>query len=45
MNTDRLRELLYQKYIAPTERATTQYIGVEIEIPTVNLLGGARITA
>ena len=41
MNTDRLRELLYQKYIAPTERATTQYIGVEIEIPTVNLLGGA----
>ncbi|MBQ7372809.1 MAG: glutamylcysteine synthetase [Blautia sp.] len=41
MNAEQLREHLYEKYIAPTEKRRETCIGVEIEIPTVNLLGGA----
>ena len=41
MTRDQLRALLYEKYIAPTKRKRSHYIGAEIEIPTVNLQGGA----
>ena len=36
MDTKVIREQLYQKYIAPTERKKKGYIGVEIEIPILN---------
>lgn len=32
-----LKEALYQKYIAPTERPAGKYVGVELEYPLVNL--------
>ena len=32
-----IREHLYQKYIEPTKKKRTEYIGIEIEIPIVNL--------
>lgn len=32
-----IRERLYQKYIEPTRKKRTEYIGIEIEIPIVNL--------
>ena len=41
MTREELRELLFQKYIAPTQRAGDNYVGVEIEMPVVNLSGGA----
>jgi gamma-glutamylcysteine synthetase len=32
-----LQEAIYQKYIAPTERKAGKYVGVELELPLVNL--------
>ena len=32
-----LRSLLYDKYIAPTKRKSEDYIGIEIEMPILNL--------
>ena len=32
-----LKEALYQKYIAPTERPAGRFVGVELEYPLVNL--------
>lgn len=32
-----LKEALYRKYIAPTERPAGKYVGVELEYPLVNL--------
>lgn len=37
MNEELIRERLYQKYIAPTKKKREQYIGIEIEMPIVNL--------
>ena len=41
MNNQQLNEALYKKYIAPTERRRTHAIGIEIEMPVVNLSGRA----
>ncbi len=41
MNRDVIKELLYEKYIAPTEKPRTKYVGIEIEMPIVNLSGEA----
>ncbi|MBO4396222.1 MAG: glutamylcysteine synthetase, partial [Eubacterium sp.] len=41
MDKKKLRECLYQKYITPTERTGEDYIGIEIEMPVVNLAGEA----
>ena len=40
MNRNSVRALLYEKYIAPTERPRNKSIGIEIEMPVVNLSGG-----
>ena len=40
MNRNSIRALLYEKYIAPTERPRNKAIGIEIEMPVVNLSGG-----
>lgn len=37
MESTLIEKLLYQKYIEPTKRKRTEYIGVEIEIPILNL--------
>lgn len=37
MNEEIVRERLYQRYIAPTKREREKYIGIEIEMPIVNL--------
>ena len=39
MNKEQVREELYQRYIAPTEKKKDNYIGIEIEMPVVNLKG------
>ena len=36
---DRIRNAIYAKYIAPTQKIRPNYIGVEIEMPVVNLTG------
>ena len=36
-----IRELIYNKYIKPTEADRKTYVGVEIEMPIVNLSGEA----
>ena len=36
-----IRKAIYDKYIAPTRRERPDYIGVEIEMPVVNLSGQA----
>ncbi|MBR1421998.1 MAG: glutamylcysteine synthetase [Ruminococcus sp.] len=41
MNSDKLSEALFNKYIAPTLRQRTSAIGIEIEMPVVKLGGGA----
>ncbi len=41
MTTDKLRELLYEKYFVPTEKDSGEYIGVEIENPVIRLSGDA----
>ncbi len=41
MDKKKLRDCLYQKYITPTERTGEDYIGIEIEMPVVNLSGKA----
>ena len=41
MDKKKIRECLYQKYITPTERKGEDYIGIEIEMPVVNLSGEA----
>ena len=40
MNND-IRKAIYDKYIAPTKKERPDYIGVEIEMPVVNLNGQA----
>ena len=37
MDREYVREQLYQKYIAPTKKSREKYIGIEIEMPIVNL--------
>lgn len=34
-----VRQAIYDKYIAPTKKERPDYIGVEIEMPVVNLSG------
>ncbi|MBR1873973.1 MAG: glutamylcysteine synthetase [Eubacterium sp.] len=41
MKKEKMRECLYKKYITPTERKGEDYIGVEIEMPVVNMNGKA----
>ena len=36
---DEIRQAIYDKYIAPTKKERFDYIGVEIEMPVVNLRG------
>ena len=36
-----IRQAIYDKYIAPTKKERPDYIGVEIEMPVVNLSGQA----
>ena len=36
-----IRQAIYDKYIAPTKIDRPNYIGVEIEMPVVNLSGQA----
>lgn len=37
MEKELIRERLYQKYIQPTKKEREDYIGIEIEIPIINL--------
>ncbi len=39
--TERIKDLLYKKYILISEKEREHYIGVEIELPIVNLSGEA----
>ena len=41
MTREEIKQSLYEKYIRPTENKTERYIGVEIEMPVVNLSGQA----
>ena len=41
VDTERLRRLLYEKYFAPTENYSGDYIGVELEMPVIRLSGDA----
>lgn len=41
MDRAQIRRQLYQKYIEPTKVRRRKYIGIEIEMPVVNLSGGA----
>ena len=41
MKAEQLNETLYNKYIAPTEKPRSTSIGIEIEMPVVNLTGNA----
>ena len=41
MKTEQLNEALYNKYIAPTTRPRSNSIGIEIEMPVVDLTGKA----
>ena len=36
---EKIRKAIYDKYIAPTTKERPDYIGVEIEMPVVNLSG------
>ena len=37
---DNVRQAIFEKYIVPTTRERSDYIGVEIEMPVVDLAGG-----
>ncbi|MCD7905786.1 MAG: hypothetical protein LUG24_09585 [Clostridiales bacterium] len=37
MKNEAIEDLLYERYIEPTKRKRTEYIGVEIEMPILNL--------
>lgn len=37
MDREFVREQLYQKYIAPTKKKRKNYVGIEIEMPIINL--------
>ena len=39
MNRDEIKQHLFEKYIAPTQVKRHKYIGIEIEMPVVNLSG------
>ena len=41
MDNEIIRKALYNRYIEPTKKKTEKYIGVEIEMPIVNLSKGA----
>ena len=41
MNTNILEEKIYDRYIRPTRRKAGKVVGVEIEMPIVNLTGDA----
>jgi gamma-glutamylcysteine synthetase len=41
MEREEIKELLYEKYIRPTEGTRDKSIGIEIEMPVVNLRGQA----
>ena len=40
MEREEIKAQLYHKYIAPTQEKRGKYIGIEIEMPVVNLSGG-----
>ena len=39
MERERVYQAIYDKYIAPTKVVRKNYIGVELEMPVVNLSG------
>ncbi|MBR1739107.1 MAG: glutamylcysteine synthetase [Ruminococcus sp.] len=39
MNSEQLSNALYEKYIAPTDKNRESFIGIEIELPVVDLSG------
>ena len=41
VNQNTITQALYEKYIAPTKRVRTHSIGIEVEMPVVNLSGEA----
>lgn len=41
MKRNEIQKHLYQKYIAPTEQPRERYVGIEVEMPVVNLSGEA----
>ena len=41
MNDERLSEAIYNKYIAPTDKHRSSMVGIEIELPVVNMSGEA----
>ncbi len=41
MDRDQVKKHLYEKYIFPTEQERSFYVGIEIEMPIVNLSGQA----
>lgn len=41
MERSEIKRLLAEKYLAPTEKPRRSYIGIEVEMPIVNLSGGA----
>ena len=41
MDKEQIKAALYDRYIAPTEKNKDNYIGIEIEMPVVNLSGEA----
>ena len=41
MKRNEIRDHLYRKYIAPTERLRERYVGIEIEMPVVHMSGEA----
>jgi len=43
--TARIRDLLFQRYLAPTKVERPQYAGIELELPLVNLTVGSSSSA
>lgn len=41
MDREKIYQAIYNKYIAPTKVVRKNYIGIEIEMPVVNLSGGS----
>ena len=41
MNESVVSDALYERYIAPTKKNRERYIGIEIEMPIINLSGEA----
>ena len=41
MKNEKIYQAIYDKYIVPTKIIRKNYIGVEIELPIVNMSGGS----